>query len=137
MTALSIAATFAIALATCGDGDGEEEAGIRDDPEAVVRAFYRARADCGREAAEQIYDLTTNPTGESREEFVSRQLRDERRDGCRPERPPKVSTFVVDRSEDTATIDVRLSGDPEGKRGGRIRLVRADEGWKLDTGSGQ
>ena len=136
---VALAAIFAIGLAACGgddNGDGEA-AGIREDPEAVVKAFYRARADCGREAAEQIYDLTTNPTGESREDFVSRQLRDERRDGCRPERPPKVSTFVVDRREDTATIDVRLTGDPEGKRGGRVRLVRMDEGWKLETGDRQ
>jgi|SRR5215211_2502504 len=82
---VALAAIFAIGLAACGgddNGDGEA-AGIREDPEAVVKAFYRARADCGREAAEQIYDLTTNPTGESREDFVSRQLRDERRDGCR------------------------------------------------------
>lgn len=135
LTVAAITATFAIALVACGgDDNGDGEAGIRDDPEAVVKAFYRARADCGREAAEQIYDLTTNPTGESREEFVSRQLRDERRDGCRPQRAPKVSTFVVDRSEDTATIDVRLTGDPEGKRGGHVRVVRADDGWKLDTG---
>jgi len=48
-----------------------------------------------------------------------------------------VSTFVVDRREDTATIDVRLTGDPEGKRGGRGRLVRMDEGWKLETGDRQ
>lgn len=134
---LAIASISAIPLAACGgDGNGDGEAGLRDDPEAVVRAFYRAQADCGRDAAEQIYDLTTNETGESREEFVSRQLRDERRNGCRPQRPPQVSTFVVDRREDTVTIDVRLSGDPGGKRGGRVGLVRTEEGWKLDTGGG-
>lgn len=133
--ALAIAATWAIALAACGgDGNGDDETGVRDDPEAVVRAFYRARADCGRAAADQIYDLTTNPTDESREQFVARQLRDERRNGCRPQRPPKVSTFVVSRSEETATVDVRLRGDPDGTRGGRVRLVRMEDGWKLDTG---
>jgi hypothetical protein len=135
IAALASAGIAAITLGACG-GNGGGEAGVRDDPEAVVRAFYEARADCGRDAAERIYDLTTNATRETREEFVARQLRDERRNGCRPRRPPKVSTFVVDRRGETATIDVRLSDQPEGARRGRVRLLHTDEGWKLDTGGG-
>jgi hypothetical protein len=135
---LAMAATFAIALAACGgDDNGDGEAGFRDDPEAVVNAYIRARADCGAAAAGRTYDLVTGVRGvDSREEYIERVVRDERANGCTPERVGELSTFVESRGEDQAVVEVRRTGAAEGDGRQRIRLLRTEEGWKVDTGVG-
>jgi len=138
LAALVIAATFSLALAACGgDGDGDEEADIRDDPEAVVKAYIRARADCGAAAAGRTYDLVTGVRGvDSRDEYIERVVRDERANGCTPERVGELSTFVESRGEDQAVVEVRRTGGAQGGGRQRIRLLRTEEGWKVDTGVG-
>lgn len=138
LAALVIAATFSIALAACGgDGDGDEEADIRDDPEAVVKAYIRARADCGAAAARRTYDLVTGVRGvDSRDDYIERVVRDERANGCTPERVGELSTFVESRGEDQAVVEVRRTGGAQGDGSQRIRLLRTEEGWKVDTGVG-
>ena len=138
LAALVIAATFSLALAACGgDGDGDEEADIRDDPEAVVKAYIRARADCGAAAAGRTYDLVTGVRGvDSRDDYIERVVRDERANGCTPERVGELSTFVESRGEDQAVVEVRRTGGAQGGGRQRIRLLRTEEGWKVDTGVG-
>jgi hypothetical protein len=135
---LAIATTCALAVTACGDDDnGDGEAGIRDDPETVVKAYVRARADCGAAAAGRTYDLVTGVRGvDSREEYIERVVRDERADGCTPERVGELSTFVESRGQDQAIVEVRGRGGAEGDGRQRIRLLRTEEGWKVDTGVG-
>ena len=135
---LAIAAACAVAVTACGgDDNGDGQAGIRDDPEAVVKAYIRARADCGAAAAGRTYDLVTGVRGvDSREEYIERVVRDERANGCTPERVGELSTFVESRGEDQAVVEARRTGGAQGEGRQRIRLLRTEEGWKVDTGVG-
>jgi len=127
-----------IALTGCGGGGkGEKEANLRNDPEAVVKAYIRARADCGAAAAGRTYDLVTGVRGgASRKEYIQGVVRDERANGCTPKRVGKLSTFIESRGEDEAVVEVRTSGGAQGENRQRIRLLRTDKGWKVDTGIG-
>jgi hypothetical protein len=136
--ALAVVGIAALALAGCGGNDnGDGDAELRDDPEAVVNAYIRARADCGAAAARRTYDLVTAVRGgASREEYVEGVLRDERANGCTPERVGELSTFIESRGEDQAVVEVRKTGGAEGDSRQRVRVLRTDDGWKVDTGVG-
>lgn len=117
----------ALALGACGDGDQQS-------PEEVVRAYYEARADCGREAAERTFDLiTATRSGRSREDYVRELLAQERARGCTPERV-ELGTFLISEEEDVAVVEARVRAGPD--PGGRIRLLRRDDSWRVDTGGG-
>jgi hypothetical protein len=137
ISALASAGIAALALGACGGGGNDQGAKLRDDPEAVVKAYIRARADCGAAAAGRTYDLVTGVRGvSSRREYVSRVVRDERANGCTPKRVGQLSTFVESRGEDQTVVEVRMTGGPQAQRRQRIRLLRTEEGWKVDTGVG-
>ena len=126
---LPLALAAAVALGACG-GEGQS-------PEEVARAYYEARYDCGEEAAGRTYDLITGTrSGKSRDQYVRDVVAEERAEGCRPERVPEVQTFEVSKEADQAIVDVRLENAPDGERGGRIRLLKSDDAWKVDTGAG-
>src|SRR5215211_5699690 len=114
---LAIAAACAVAVTACGgDDNGDGQAGIRDDPEAVVKAYIRARADCGAAAAGRTYDLVTGVRGgASRDEYVQGVVRDERANGCTPKRVGKLSTSIESRGEDEAVVEVRTTGGAQGE----------------------
>ena len=125
LLALSLAA--GLALGACGGGEDQS-------PEEVARAYYEARYDCGEESARRMFDLTTGArSGRSRDEFVRDVVEQERAEGCRPERVPEIQTFEVSKASDQAIVEVRLENAPDGRRGGRIRLLKTDDGWKGDT----
>ena len=120
-------AIAALALGACG-GDEQQS------PEDVVRDYYEARADCGKEAAERTFDLTTGTrSGRSREDYVRELLAQERARGCTPERV-ELETFLISQEQDVAVVEARVKAGPDA--GGRIRLLRSDGAWKVDTGAG-
>lgn len=126
---LVLALAAALALGACG---GDERS-----PEEVARAYFQARYDCGDEAAGRTYDLITGTrSGKSRDQYVRDVVAEERAEGCRPERVPQIDTFEVSHEGDQAIVEVRLQDAPDGERGGRIRLLNTDDGWKVDTGAG-
>ena len=127
MLAMTLAA--GLGLGACG---GEDQS-----PEEVARAYYEARYDCGEEAAGRTYDLVTGVRGGgSRDEFVRDVVAEERAEGCRPGRIPRINAFEVSKASDQAIVEVRLENAPDGERGGRVRLLKDDDGWKVDTGAG-
>jgi len=138
ITAIASAGVLVTAVAACGGGgNAEKEANLRNDPEAVVKAYIRAQADCGAAAAGRTYDLVTGVRGgASRDEYIHGVVRDERANGCTPKRVGKLSTFIESRGEDEAVMEVRTTGAAQGESRQRIRLLRTDQGWKVDTGVG-
>ena len=122
-------------LTACG---GEESSPVvpSDDPEAVVRAHFEARADCGEEAARRLAATTTGPrTGESEEQFAEDLLAEERSEGCTPQPTGEITTILQSQTGEVATVETRI---PQGPDAGiyQIRVVLTDEGWKVDTGAG-
>lgn len=119
-------AAAALVLGACGDDEQRS-------PDQVVRAYYEARADCGKEAAERTFDLTTGArSGRSREDYVRELVAQERARGCTPQRV-ELDTFLISEEKDVAVVEARVTAGPD--HGGRIRLLRRDDAWRVDTGS--
>ncbi len=130
---LSLAAALG---AGCGSDDANSVDVPADDPEAVVRAYFEARASCGEEAAEQLVATTTGSSaGQSDEETIERIVDEDRAQGCTPQPTGEIATIVQSQSGEVAIVEGRV---PEGPDAGThpIRAVRTDEGWKVDTGAG-
>lgn len=133
-TAFIALTAVAISVAGCGGDDGETPAGVpTDSPEAVVEAHIEALADCGEEAARRLVESSTaNSEGLSDEEAVQRILDEQSEQGCTPQPTGEIETFVVEQSGDVATVEARI---PEGDLAGteQLRVLRTDEGWKVDA----
>lgn len=136
VTALLLALAAALLTACGGDDGGSPADGPTDDPEAVVRAHFEARADCGEEAARRLAATTTAPrTGKSEEQFVEDLLAEERSEGCTPQPTGEIATIVQSQSAEVATVETRILQGPDAGTY-PVRVVLTDEGWKVDTWAG-
>ena len=136
VTAFLLALAVALLTACGGEGGGSPTDVPTDDPEAVVRAHFEARADCGEEATRRLAATTTGPrTGESEEQFAEDLLAEERSEGCTPQPTGEITTILQSQTGEVATVETRI---PQGPDAGtyQIRVVLTDEGWKVDTGAG-
>lgn len=135
VTALLLALAVAL-LTACGGDTGSPADVPTDDPDAVVRAYFEARANCGEEAAEQIVATTTGSVaGVSDEETIERIVEEDREQGCTPQPTGEIATILQSQSAEVATVETRVAGGPDAGSHS-IRVVLTDEGWKVDTGAG-
>jgi hypothetical protein len=127
LTAFVLAHVLALALAltACGGDDGID----MSDPKAVAQAWRETDYGCGEEGVGRAYDLEIHKPGDPSRE---KRLRDERRDGCKPQRLPEFRVAAGER-EDVAIVRLSHSDEPESyNEPETIVLIRDGDEWKVD-----
>jgi len=127
-TLLALSATAALLAAGCGDSN--------NDPKSVLLRATTALYGCGAKSAATVYDLSTNHFGQDRATYIRNQLTSERHNGCTPKRVPHLEAIQLSRTHSVATYDLRLDKPTTTFKGGRIRLIKGEHGWKVDNGAG-
>ncbi len=126
---LALCATAPLLAAGCGDSN--------NGPKSVLLRFAAdANFKCGAKNAGEVFDLSTNSSGQSRAEYVRNQLASEQQSGCTPKRVPHIEAIQLSRSDSIAVYDVRVENPSTDFRGGRARVIKTEHGWKVDTGRG-
>jgi len=127
--ALLALSSIAVLAAGCGENN--------DDPKSVLLKFTTdASCKCGAKNAGEVFDLTTNSSGQNRAEYIRNQLISEQQRGCTPNRVPHIEAIQLSRTDSVAVYDVGVENPSTGFKGGRARLIKTQGGWKVDTGRG-
>ncbi len=125
---LALGAAAALFAPGCGDSN--------NDPKSVLLRATTALYGCGAKSAATVYDLSTNHFGQDRATYIRNQLASEQHNGCTPMRVPQLEPIQLSRTDSVATYDLRLDKPSTTFKGGRIRLLKTEHGWKVDNGAG-